>query len=220
METGAVDSAFRAILAPRHRGVPTRPVPGRLLVGCVAAGGALYGAAMGSYSVIEGGHLIQILFSALKVPLLLGISAGITLPPVFVLYTLQGLQEDFRAAVRALLEGQAALAAVLASLAPLTPVLYWSGLSYRVALCLNVGVFVCSALAAQGIVRNRLRSLVERDRRHATLLRLWFALFAFVAVQLSWNLRPFVGNPKAPAEFFRPDAFTNAYMALLKIFGF
>jgi len=51
------------------------------------------------------------------------------------------------------------------------------------------------------------------------LLRIWFALFAFVAVQLSWNLRPFVGNPKAPAEFFRPDAFTNAYMALLKIFG-
>lgn len=212
-----MDDTLRAILAPKHGNEPQASLRPGLLLACLAFGGAIYGGAMGAYSALEGGNLVQILFSACKVPVLLALSAAISLPAAWIMYTLQGLQKDFLVAARALLEGQAALAIVLASLAPLTLVLYLSAMEYRAALLLNIGVFLLAALAAQGVIRGRIRMLLRQDSRHAQLLWVWFGLFSFVAIQLAWNLRPFVGDPRVPAQFFRADAFSNAYLQILRL---
>jgi hypothetical protein len=36
----------------------------------------------------------------------------------------------------------------------------------------------------------------------------------FVAIQCSWIFRPFLGDPARPVEFFRADAWGNAYVEL------
>lgn len=187
------------------------------LAKAVVLGGALQGASMGAFAFLNGGSAAFLFFSALKVPLFLGLGAALMLPALYVLYALLGLGDQFGVALRALVGGQAAFALVLASLSPLTLVFYLSGATYRGALGFNVALFALAALAAQNTIRGRIRALLQRDARHSQLLSIGFGLWAFVAIQLGWNLRPFVGNPDAPAQFLRPDAFTNAYLALWRI---
>ena len=40
-------------------------------------------------------------------------------------------------------------------------------------------------------------------------------LYVFVAVQLAWVLRPFVGSPNVPTRFFRASAWSNAYVVVI-----
>ena len=112
---------------------------------------------------------------------------------------------------------QAAFAAILAALAPFTLVLYASGLGYRGALVWNLALFAVAGLSAQGVARGRLQALLQRDNRHLKLWAMGFGIWAFVAVQLAWNLRPFIGAPDSALQFLRPDAFSNVYLALWKI---
>src|SRR5262245_29884490 len=96
--------------------------------------GLFYGAVMGSFRAIanqpQWGR--QMLYSAVKVPLLLSASFAISLPSFFVLNSLLGLRRDFALAVRALVAAQAGLAIILASLAPLTLTWYASSSVYSV----------------------------------------------------------------------------------------
>ena len=208
----ALDELLRAALRPGAASISPRTLAKAMILG-----GALQGASMGAFAFLNGGSAAFILISALKVPLFLGLGAALMLPALYVLYALFGLGDEFGVALRALIGGQAAFALILASLSPLTLVFYVSGATYRGALGFNVGLFALAALLAQNTIRGRVRLLWQRDARHSKLLLIGFGLWAFVAIQLGWNLRPFVGNPDAPAQFLRPDAFTNAYFALWRL---
>jgi hypothetical protein len=39
-------------------------------------------------------------------------------------------------------------------------------------------------------------------------------LYLFVAIQMGWVLRPFVGDPDQPTRFFRAGAWSNAYVEI------
>lgn len=210
-----LDELLRSALLPHSATAKTLGL--RSLVSLVAAGGALMGAAMGSFPAFNGGSLAFVLLSAFKLPLFLALAAALTFPAMRVLYTLWGLGHEFPLAVRALTAGQAVLTAILAALAPFTLLGYVSGLSYRGALLWNVGLFALAGCIAQRTVREHLRDLVRRDARHLRLWQIGFAMWAFIAVQLAWNLRPFIGSPDIAPQFFRSDAFTNVYMNLWTI---
>jgi len=155
---------------------------------------------------------LLVAFSGLKVPLLLLATFAISLPSFFVLNTLLGVRADFPEAVRALVSSQAGLTVVLAALAPYTLLWYASSGSYQWAILFNGLMFAVATFAAQGLLRRCYRPLVARRPQHRWLLRLWLLLFAFVGVQMAWVLRPFVGDPSRPAEFFREDTWGNAYV--------
>ena len=59
------------------------------------------------------------------------------LPNFYVVNNVLGLRADFVAACRGIFAAQAAVAVVLAALAPITAFGYVSGASYRFALLLN-----------------------------------------------------------------------------------
>ena len=61
------------------------------------------------------------------------------------------------------------------------------------------------------------RPLIERDPRHRWLLRTWIILYAFVGIQMGWNLRPFIGAPDEPVRFFREGAWENAYVVVARM---
>jgi hypothetical protein len=116
--------------------------------------------------------------------------------------------------VRALAGGQAGLTVVLAALAPYTLLWYASFADYGWAQLFNGLMFLIATVAAQAILRDGYRPLIARDGRHRWLLRAWLVLYAFVGIQMAWVLRPFVGAPGLPVQFFREQGWGNAYVII------
>lgn len=187
--------------------------PPTLLLAMIVGGGMLYGAVMGAFG-LEDARPLQVLYSAVKVPLLLAATFAVTVPVFFVLNTLMGLREDFGAAIRALLTTQAGLAIVLVSLAPFTAVWYASSDYYPAAPLFNALMFGVASVSAQWLLRREYRPLIQRDPRHRAVLRMWIIVYAFVGVEMGWVLRPFIGVPNRPTQFFREDSFGNAYVII------
>jgi hypothetical protein len=179
--------------------------------------GSFYGAIMGCFGGWAGGRILQVVFSAVKVPLLLLAATLIALPNFFVLNTLFGLRRDFAEALRAVIAAQAGLVVILGSLAPLTILWYASSADYAAALRFNALMFASASFGAQFLLRGYYRPLIRRNRRHAAMLWCWLILYVFVGIQLGWILRPFVGSPGAPVQFFREGAFSNAYEVVFRL---
>ena len=205
----------RPMLALFHRPDACRARDLAVVVCCF---GGIYGAAMGLYG-FGNGRAMQAVFSAMKVPLLLLMTFGLALPSFFVINTLAGTRDDFRAALRAHVQAQAAITLVLASLAPLTLVWYASVDRYPIAVLWNAAMFGVASIGGQLVLRRLYRPLVARNRRHRTLLIAWLILYAFVGVQLGWVLRPFVGSPGSPVHFFRSEPWGNAYVEVWHLVG-
>lgn len=170
-----------------------------------------YGAVMGAFGGFTGERLAQVLYSALKVPFLLAVTFGVSLPSFFVLNTLLGVRDDFRQVLAALVATQAALTLVLLTLAPFTALWYASAGNYDHALLFNGLMFAVASFTAQWVLRRRYQPIMRRNRRHRGLLRVWLVIYVFVGIQMAWVLRPFVGHPDLPVQFFRREAWGNAY---------
>ena len=202
-----VDAFLRA--EGRHRVGGRRLAVPQMFV-LLVTGAALFGAAVGSWSLDPW----QVLFSALKFPLLLVVTTVVCLPNFFVVNTLLGLRQDFAAASRGIVAAQATGAVCLASLAPLTLFTYASSDNYDLALVFNGGMFLLATVAAQITLSKHYAPLIAADPRHRIGRSAWGVLYVFVAIQLAWVLRPFVGSPGLPTRFFREEAWDNAYVVV------
>jgi hypothetical protein len=193
--------------------VPADGVLALLIVGF----GTFYGVVMGTYGGFGRERLWQIAYSAIKVPVLLMATFGLSVPSFVVVNTLLGLRDDFARVLQALLATQAGLTVILSALAPFTAFWYISGSGYQPAILFNGAMFAVASLSAQWMLRREYQPLVAKDPKHRWMLRTWLVLYVFVGIQMAWVLRPFIGNPGAPVEFFREDSWTNAYEAVLQI---
>lgn len=183
------------------------------LVLCIVCCSALYGAAMGTFG---GVRPWQVLYSAIKAPMLLLLSGAFTIPSAFVLYSLWGLRDDFLKLLQNLLRAQAAMSCVLLSLAPFTLLWYASFTNYPNAVAFNGAMFGIATFVTRKMVYHGCRELIQTARQRK-LLWSWFALFAFTGIQMGWMLRPFIGDPARPTTFLRPDGLSNAYEAILRM---
>ena len=193
--------------APEARAVPWQRAALLVLV-C----GFVNGACLGAFDL----RPLQMGFSGLKVPLLLALSTAICLPNFYAVNSVLGLRDDFPAALRGVFAAQATVAVTLASLAPLVVLCYVSSDSYAFAIVANGVLFAIAAVAGQRTLSVHYRRLVARDPRHAHARRAWLVLYVFVAIQLAWGLRPFVGDPTLATRFFRAGAWTNAYVVVVR----
>jgi hypothetical protein len=201
---------------------PDAPFGGRvrLLLAFVLIFGGLYGLVMGTYSGCETGRWALLLYGGIKVPMLLLVTFLICLPAFFVINSLVGLRDDFTRALHGIVGTQACVTLVLAALAPVTLLVYVSYNDYTIALLFNGLVFFIGTLSAHRVVKRYYAPLILRNARHRVMLRLWFTLYIFVGIQMAWLLRPFVGDPNAPVQFFRVDAFQgNVYVVIVKLIG-
>ena len=189
-----------------------RPITLVHLLALITAFGLFYGAVMGTFGGVRGERVLQLLYSGVKVPLLLLVTFGLSLPSFFVLNTLLGLRADWGYVLRSLVASQAGLTVILASLAPFTGFWYASSGAYRPAILFNAAMFGVASVAAQGLLRRWYAPLIARNPRHRLLLRVWLVIYAFVGIQMAWILRPFVGEPGLPVQFFREDTWGNAYI--------
>ena len=84
------------------------------------------------------------------------------------------------------------------------------------ATALNGLMFAVASVAGQITLRRHYRPLIERNPRHRLALAAWLVLYVFVAIQLAWVLRPFIGSPGLTTSFFREGAWSNAYVELTR----
>jgi hypothetical protein len=185
--------------------------------GFVMLCGLAYGAAMGSFGGVEGDRVWQVVFSAIKVPLLLTATLALSLPSFFVINTLLGVRADFGESLRAIIASQAGLALILVALGPLTLFWYASSAHYQAAILFNALMFAIASLGAQQMLRHSYRPLIARNPKHRVLLRAWVVIYAFVGIQLGWTLRPFIGATDQPVLFFRGGEWENAYVVVARL---
>jgi len=193
----------------------------KALLLCIVIAGPLYGALMGSYAFDSGpDRLLMVLYAAVKMPLLVLVTSLLCLPGFFVLTTVLGLRDDLHRSLSAILAGQAALVLALASLGPVTRLVYTSGIGHSNAILFNAGMFSVATALGQVVLWRRYRELVRENPRHLVMLWGWLLAYAFVGIQMGWMLRPFVGTPGAPVTFFRQEPFSNAYVVIARmVFG-
>jgi hypothetical protein len=179
--------------------------------------GMLYGGVMGTYGGLAGDRPWQLLYSGLKVPFLIVTTFGLSIPSFYVMNALLGLREDFHRVVRALITTQAGLTVILTSLAPFTAFWYVSGSTYQPAILFNGAMFAVASIGAQWILRRAYEPLIRKDEKHLWMLRTWIFIYVFVGIQMAWVLRPFVGDPGRPVQFFREDSWSNAYEVVMRM---
>lgn len=177
----------------------------------IVAGAGMYGGVIGLWRAP-----LQAGFTFIKFPLLLLLTPLANALLNGMLAQLLGLPISFRQSSFAILCSFAVAALILAAFSPVAffvllntpPLGASSNLSaYSVLLLTHVGV-----IAVAGVMGNlRLHGYLARAARSASTARkilfAWLAGNLFLGCQLSWILRPFVGAPTLPIQFFRPDAF-------------
>jgi hypothetical protein len=192
-----------------------------LHIAVIILGAGLYGAAMGWWRDPQ-----QAFYVAIKFPLIILLT---TLGNALIngmLAPLLGLNIPFRQSFSAIVMSFTITAAILGAFSPLIAFMVWdapnmaaknfSGSIYNFILLAHVSV-----IALAGVTGNvRLFQLLARlGGSRAVALRVQFAWLAgnlFLGSQLSWILRPFIGSPKLPVEFFRNEALKgNFFEAVL-----
>ncbi|MBC7834864.1 MAG: hypothetical protein H7Y88_07165 [Phycisphaerales bacterium] len=185
----------------------------------ILVGAPLYGAAAGTFAFERPERALQVLYSAIKLPILLLLTTALCLPVLFVVATVAGRREAFALIIRAILAGQAAMSISLASLAPFVVFCYVSAITYNTAKFINGVLFAVATIVAHIVLRRQTRELRARDPGVGVLLVAWGLLYVFVGIQLAWTIRPFIGQPGAATTFFRSEPFTNAYVELGRVLG-
>lgn len=178
-------------------------------VASVVLFGSVYGIVMGAYGEAR---LLQMAYSGMKIPLLILSSFLLTLPPVCMLHWFLGLHHDLGRTIRTLMRMQVGVAVFFAAMAPVVAFFYISGISYLQAVSVNVLVFGIGSFYGFMLLRELQRDLVARDLRHRWCIRAWVGLYALVVIQMTWMMRPFVGDPTLVTEFFRGGQLANAYL--------
>lgn len=163
---------------------------------------AIYGAAAGAYAGPAQG-----LSAAIKLPVLFVGTLAICYPGFFVIQILVGSRLRFTQ-VLALVMGALALTAILlAAIIPITVFFLLTGANYYFLELLHVVIVLGAGLAGMAALHEGLAYACEKrgvyPRKAMTIMKVWAVLFAFVGVQMAWNLRPFVGDRGQPFQVFR-----------------
>ena len=163
---------------------------------------ALYGAVAGGYA-----GLLQALSAAIKLPLLFLGTLVICFPGFFVIQVLAGSKLRL-VQVLALVMGALALSAILlAAVVPVTAFFLITGANYHFLTLLHVVIVLGAGLAGMSVLHEALAFACEKfgvyPKKAMTIMRVWAVLFAFVGIQMAWNLQPFVGDRGRPFQLFR-----------------
>ena len=210
-------SSIRELLAPRQSTDVDRWWSGLVITALFAAP---YGAAMGAWH----GYPLM-LYTAVKLPIVLLATLGLTLPFGWLLARIRGLSMGFTQALSLTTRPLAIASVVLASLAPIALLFTWSaGLPSEAARTTHnvlylshttlVGTAALVGTRALWVGLARYERSVER-RRHVYFV--WLLIYAFVGGEVAWAMRPFVGSVYVPIVFLRDDALDgNVYEFILR----
>jgi hypothetical protein len=203
-----------------------------ILVPVLLALAALYGFFMSWFGIFnrEALEFRLVVAATLKTPALFALTLLVTFPSLYVFNALLGSRLTVVSLVKLLISSLGVTVAVLASFGPIVAFFSVTTSSYSFMVLLNVALFAASGILGLSFllqtlhrVANCYRDLPEvlpAEAPTTSALRLpqeqvisrevkavfycWMVIFGLVGAQMSWVLRPFIGNPDQPFEWFRP----------------
>ncbi|MCL4176421.1 MAG: YIP1 family protein [Verrucomicrobia bacterium] len=209
------DDFFEEIFAARRIGERIR----WYLVAIVLLSG-FYGLTMGGVGITEDTQraLLQMVTSAVKVPLLYVCSVAICFPVLYIVLVLMGARLSFMQTLSLILLALTLNSVLLASCAPILIFFMVTGSDYHFIKLLHVAAFAFSGAWAMLALWQGLRTMCEKSdlypRQAIKILQVWMLIFGFVGTQMAWSLRPFVGSPELGYELLRSGRQGNFYQAV------
>jgi hypothetical protein len=188
----------------------------------IGIGCAAYGFSIGIWRAP-----LQGVFVAVKMPCLILLTLMVNGFLNGVLAALLGSGLSFRQTLLACLMSFAIFALIVGSLSPIAvamaldappPGTAEAARWYRVNLLTHTAIIAFAGIIANYKLLRLLQNFAGSRAAGWRVLLAWLAGNLFVGAQLSYNLRPFFGNPKLPVQFVRPDPFDgNFYEAVWKL---
>lgn len=167
----------------------------------IIALGGFFGLVAGAYS-----SPAQAVSAGLKLPFLFFATFVICFPAFFVVQVLVGSRLRLAQVVVVVCGALALTSVLLAAFVPITAFFLISGANYYFQHLLNIAIAIVAGLFGMYALHEGLSVVCEKrgvyPRKALTIMRAWALLFAFVGVQLAWNLRPFLGDRNQPFQVF------------------
>ena len=195
----------------------------------IVFGAGLYGAAMGWWRDPQ-----QALYVAIKFPLIILLT---TLGNALIngmLAPLLGLNIPFRQSFSAILMSFTIASAILGAFSPVLAFMIWNAppmspqavsvATYSLIKLANVAVIAFAGTTGNVRLFQTLARLGGSRAVAFRVLVAWLAGNLFLGSQLAWILRPFIGAPYLPVEFFRATAlhgnfYENVFQTLQQLFN-
>lgn len=163
---------------------------------------AFYGLAAGAYVGVP-----QALSSGIKLPVLVLATLVICFPAFYVVQILVGSRLRFMQVLVLVLAALSLTAILLAAFVPVAVFFLITGANYYFLQLLHVLAVLVAGLFGMYALHEGLAIVCEQrgvyPRKALTIMRVWAVLFAFVGIQMAWNLRPFLGDRGEPFRVFR-----------------
>jgi hypothetical protein len=162
----------------------------------------VYGLLMGSYH-----SLLQSLVAGVKVVFLFFCTLLICFPSFFIIQQVLGSRMSLRQ-MMIIVSGGFLLTAVIAlSFAPIVIFFQITGGNYHFLQLLHVAIFLFSGVFGMKLIIDALKYACDKKNIYpqigVNVFRIWIIILAFVGIQLSWNLRPFLCNKSEEFKLFR-----------------
>ncbi len=191
------DSFFENILQDNE---PLKKIAVSYLLLCIFS--FVYGLVMGCYhsflQAVVTGCKLTFLFSAVLI---------ICFPAFFIVQFLLGSKLSFWQMISIVLSGFLLCTTIMISFAPISLFFLITGSNYYFLQLLHITIFLISGFFAMNIVVEGLKYSCEKKNVYpktgVIIFRFWIVIFAFVFIQLAWNLRPFLGDRGQPFKLFR-----------------
>jgi hypothetical protein len=194
----------------------------------------------------QGPHFMQLLAATVKVPALFLLTLLVTFPSLYVFNALVGSRLTVLSLLRLLVAALGVTLAVLAAFGPIVAFFSVSTTSYPFMTLLNVLVFSVGGVLGLKFLLQTLHRLNLVSREQSVILadqpeagkpagaleklegftlgkqvrivfRCWVVVFALVGAQMSWVLRPFIGDPAREFTWFR-ERESNFFQAVWQSF--
>jgi hypothetical protein len=186
-----------------------------LYLSVIVLGAGAFGAATGCWRAP-----MQALYTGIKLPLAILLTTLGNAVLNALLAPLFGLNLRFHQTVLAVLISGTIACAVLGAFSPLLLFVIWNtpaigseatSVAYSVVLLLEVGIVAFAGIAANVRLFQLLARYSAQRISAMKVLFGWLAGNLFLGTQLCWIMRPFIGSPDLPVEFFRLDAFQGNF---------
>jgi len=158
---------------------------------------AFYGLLAGAYSGWP-----QAVSAGVKLPVLFVATLVVCFPVFFVVQVLMGSRLRLLQVLVLVVSSLALMTILLAAFVPITAFFLITGANYYFQHLLHIAIASVAGLFGMYALHEGLAVICEKrgvyPRKALTLMRIWALLFAFVGVQMAWNLRPFLSDRNEP----------------------
>jgi len=153
------------------------------------------------------GRPAQAAAAAIKLPALFLGTLAICFPAFFVVQVLAGSRLRLVQVLALVLGALSLSATLLAAAVPITVFFLLTGANYYFLTLLHIVIVLGAGLVGMIALHEGLAFACERrdvyPRKAMAIMKAWAVLFAFVGIQMAWNLQPFVGDRGTPFQLFR-----------------